>query len=365
MEDGLPEWWCKLYTDSSIPPWVVEVIMRHKMPYQSQVESVHFSNSFSCCSDLLKAIALICWDTQIDNHLVTLWRKNSELVFKKLKLSRIDFAVTLPELSSVETMKPKEKQQLLFDIILEQNVGRLQELPPKWQLIFATIIHWIRHSHCRVRSYHVDGLIVGLIYLSMVEPRVGRIRSLKRLDNNASKAKDDSMVDYVTAARNTFKCQEIAARMLSHDINYDRDIVHVLAEFQATFYFAHTLHRVLDSGLPCASPSDFYWGTFINNAACLFKGYERLVLAEKLYGGSASLLFKTFQHYTDIVYELAPSHLTNWAPHGPNKPRKRTRKRKEKSTAAENSLSSSGEESTANDNDIELIGNRFNLLSVG
>jgi hypothetical protein len=364
MEDGLPEWWCKLYTDSNIPPWVVEVMMSHRMPYQSQVESVRYSNSFCCCLDLLKAIALICWDNQIDNRLSTLWRKNSELVFKKLTLSRMDFTVTLPGLSSVGTMKPHEKQQLLFDIILEQNVGRLKELPSKWQIVFATIIHWIRHSHCRVRSYHVDGLIVGLIYLSMIEPRVGRIRSLKRLDNNASKAKDDSMVDYVTAARNTFKFQEIAARMLSHDINYDRDIVHLLAEFQATFYFAHTLHRVLDSGLSCASPSDFYWGTFIYNAACLFKGYDRLVLAEKLFGGTTSLLFTTFQHYTDIVYELAPAHLANWTPHGPNKPRKRTRKRKDKSTTAENNSSSSGEESAASDNDVELIGNRFNLLTV-
>jgi hypothetical protein len=151
--------------------------------------------------------------------------------------------------------------------------------------------------------------------------------------------------------------------MLSHDINYDRDIVHALAEFQATFYFAYTLHQVLDSGLPSESPSDFYWGTFIYNAASLFKGYERLVLAEKLFGGTTSLLFKTFQHYTNIVYELAPSHLTDWIPHGPNKPRKRRRKRKEKSTTVENS-SSSGEESTASDNDVELIGNRFNLLTV-
>lgn len=363
--EGLPEWFCGLYADAEIPPWVLEVMLCHKMPYQSQVESVGSSNSFCCCSDLLKAIALTCWDSQIDCQLKTLWRKNSELVFKKLTISRLDFSVALPGLSSVGALKLQERQQLFFDIVLEQNIGRVLELPAKWQLIFATVIHWIRHSHCRVRSYHVDGVVVGLIYLSKVEPRIGRVRSLKRLDNNASKAKDDSMVDYVNMARNTFKFQEIAARMLSHDINYNRDIVHVLAEFQATFYFADTLQRVLDSGLSCASASEFYWGTFIYNAVCLFKGYDRLILAEKIFGGTSSVLFKTFQQYTEIVYELAPSDLMNWVPHGPNKPnkpRKRTKKPKEEPTAAEIS-STSGEECTANDSDVELVGNRFKLLT--
>ncbi|XP_057366157.1 protein asteroid homolog 1-like [Daphnia carinata] len=363
MQEGLPEWFCNLYADADIPPWVLEVMLSHKMPYQSQVEAVGSSNSFCCCSDLLKAIALIFWDSQIDCQLRTLWRKNSELVFKNLTISRLDFLVTLPGLSSVGAMTLQERQELLFDTILEKNIGRVLELPTKWQLVFATVIHWIRHSHCRVRSYHVDGLVVGLIYLSMVEPRIGRVRSLKRLENNSNKAKDDSSVDYVNMAKNTFKLQEIAARMLSHDINFDRDIVHVLAEFQATFYFVHTLNRVLDSGLPCASPSDFYWGTFIYNAVCLFKGYDRLSLAEKLFSGTTSVLFKTFQQYTEIVYELAPSNLMNWVPHGPNKPKKRTKKPKEKPTTTEQTSSSSEEDSTVNDNDVELVGNRFKLLT--
>ena len=364
MEEEIPEWFCKMYCDSEIPPWVLDVMICHKMPYQSQVESVRFSNSFCCCSDLLKTIALICWDSQIDNKLMTLWRKNSELVFKRLTISRMDFAMKLPGLGAVGTMEPEEKQQLFFDIVLDQNIGRILEYPPKWQLVFATIVHWIRHSHCRVRSYHVDGLIVGLIYLSMVEPRVGRIRSLKRLENIAStKTKDDPIMDYVNTAKNTFKFQDAPARMLSHDINYDRDTVHVFAEFQATFYMAHTLNQIIDSGLPCASPSDFYWGTFIYNAACLFKGYERLVLAEKLFGGTSSTIFQTFQNYTEIVYELAPSNLTNWTPHGPNKPRKRPKKRRGKTTAADANSSESDDAISAND-EVELIGNRFNLLTV-
>nr|CAG4647358.1 EOG090X0CBY [Megafenestra aurita] len=41
MEDGLPEWFSRLYVDASIPPWVLEIIVHHKMPYQSQVDTTY------------------------------------------------------------------------------------------------------------------------------------------------------------------------------------------------------------------------------------------------------------------------------------------------------------------------------------
>lgn len=365
MEDGLPEWFSRLYVDASIPPWVLEIIVHHKMPYQSQVESVSQKSSFCCSLKILKAIALICWDTQVNNKLLTLWRKHNEIAFTRLLLKRTDFLVCLPELSAVENICVEEKQKLLFDIILDGKIGRLLELPSKLQLVFAAIIHWIRNSQSRIRSYHVDGLILCLIHLSVLVPRIGKIRSLKRLENIASdKAKDDPLMDYVNLAKTTFKLQEISPRMLSHDIDYDREVVHTLAEFQATYYFAHTLHQVINGGLTCASPSEFYWGTFIYNAVYLFKGYDRSVLGEKLFGSNSSTLFQTFQHYTEIAYEMAPSFMMDWRPHGPNKPRKRTKKRSSKAKATTSISDSSSEENDTDDNEMELFGNRFNLLTL-
>ena len=366
VDSGLPEWFDRLYAAGDIPPWCVEIALSHRMPYQSQVESVRLSNSFSCCSNLLKAVALVCWDSQTDNKLMTIWRKNSELVFKRLTASRMDFETPIPSLSAAGSMTQMEKQAVLFHLLLDGNPGRLlTELPSQWQLVFASMVHWVRHSHCRVKTFHLDGLVACLIHLSAVEPRTGRIRSLKRLENLASgKEKGDPVLEYIRVAKNTFKFQQADERMLSHDINYDRDTVHVLAEFQATFYMAHTLSRVLDCGLNCVTPSGFYNGTFIYQAASLFKGYDRTILSEKLYGTSPSLL-QTFQHYTGLVSELAPPSLSDWTAHGPNKPRKKRTKKPQKESAAihsgTNSSCSSENETTI---DVELIGNRFNLLSV-
>ena len=269
-------------------------------------------------------------------------------------------------LSSLESMGQLEKQKLFFDIVLDQNPGRLMEFTPKWQLVFASLVHWVRNSHCRVRSYHLDGLIVGLIHLTIVEPRIGKVRSLKRLDNIAnSKEKDDPVMDFVKAARNTFKFQEVDPKMISHDVNYDRDAVHALAEFQATLYFATALSTLLGIELPYVSPSEFYCGTFINNSISIFKGYDRLVLAEKLYGGSDTFLFRTFQSYTELIYELAPSTLMDWVPHGPNKPRKRNKKRKNaKAKEVEKSSSDTDNVNEDEDDDLDLMSNRFNLLTV-
>jgi len=367
MEEGLPEWFAKLYVENAFPPWILEVVISHKMPYQSQVENVHLSNSFSCCFNLLKATALICWNSESNNKIMTVWRKNKELAFKRMTVSQSDFTVQLPMLSSLESMGQLEKQKLFFDILLDQNPGRLMEFTPKWKLVFASLVHWVRNSHCRVRSYHLDGLIVGLIHLTIVEPRVGKVRSLKRLDNIAnSKDKNDPIMEFVKAAKNTFKFQEVDPRMISHDVNYDRDAVHALAEFQATFYFANALSTVLGIELPYVSPSEFYCGTFINNAISLFKGYDRLVLAEKLYCGSDTFLYQTFQTYTELIYELAPSTLMDWVPHGPNKPRKRSKKRKNTTKAkdVERSSSDSDTDSVNENDDLDLMSNRFNLLTV-
>ena len=358
MEEGLPEWFCKQYSGNAFPAWILEVVINHKMPYQSQVESVQKSNSFSCCFNLLKATALICWDSQPNNKLMTVWRKNTELAFKKMTVSQSNFNVQLPLLSSLESMTQTDKRKLFFDIVLDQNSGRLLEFNPKWQLVFASLVHWVRNSHCYLRSYHLDGLIVGLIHLTIVEPRVGKVRSLKRLDNIANtKAKDDPLMDYVKAARNTFKFQEVEARMISHDQGYDRDTVHVLAEFQATHYFATALSTVLGLDLPYISPSEFYCGTFIYNAVSQFKGYDRLVLAEKLYGGVDTTLFQTFQTYTELIYELAPTTLMDWVPHGPHKPRKRKPKKNDNNKVQEviKSSSDSDTDDAKENEDFDLI----------
>lgn len=363
-ENGLPEWFGRLYAGADVPQWSVEIAVSHRMPYQSQVESVRLSNSFSCCSNLLKAVALVCWDDQADNKLTTIWRKNSELVFKRLTVTRMDFETPIPSLSTAGSMTQLEKQAVLFHLLLDGSPGRLlTELPPQWQLAFASMVHWVRHSHCHVKTYHLDGLVAGLIHLSMVEPKIGRIRSLKRLENLASgKEKGDPLLEYIRAGKNTFKFQQADERMLSHDINYDRETVHVLAEFQATFYMAQSLSQVLDTGLSSASPSSFFNGTFIYQAASHFKGYDRLVLAEKLYG-AGSELFRTFQHYTELVCELAPPSLTDWTARGPNKPRKkRNKKPKEEEAAVSSSSSSNSEDETVIDAD--LLDNRFNLLAV-
>lgn len=365
IEDGLPEWFAKRYVDSDIPSWVLEIILCHKIPYQSQVESRHLTNSFSCCVDILKAIALICWDSQENNELVTLVRNRSILTHISHKFLKSDFPVSLPGLSAIHSMKLRTKQQLLFDIVLGQESGRIQSLPEKLKLFFAAVVHWVRHSSCAIRSYHVDGLILGLIELFMIEPRIGRVRSVKRLENLKSKMQtEDQANDFFHAAIKTFNLREIDPKMASHDINYDRDIVHVLGELQATFYYAHTLNNVLDCELRCPSPSTFFWGTFIYNAVCLFQNHDRLKLAENIFGSKTSPLYQSFKEYTDIIYELAPSSLMAWTPLRPYQPRKkRSRKRGGKKKQL-NSTPTSDELSSDEEDDIELVGNRFSLLGI-
>lgn len=365
----LPEWFGRMYADADVPPWCVEITQVHRMPYQSQVESVSQSNSFSCCCNLLKAVALICFDTQPDNRLLTIWRKNSELVFKRLTVSQLDFAFPLPVLSAVSDLSLLERKAVLFTLLLDGTPGRLLvELPLKWQLVFSSMVYWVRHSHCRIKSYHLDGLMASLIHLSIMEPRIGRIRTLKKLENkiNAASTKDDAELSYyLQVAKRTFKLQEADDRMLASDINYDRDVVHVLAEFQAILYMAQTLQRVLDvTDLPSPSASSFYNGTFIHQAVCHFKGHNRLVLAEKLYGPEAtSSLFRTFRSYTEMVIELAPPSLMDWSPHGPNRPRKKRNKKPQSSVVADSSPTPSASEVDSTE-EIDLIGNRFHLLNV-
>lgn len=366
VANNLPKWFAHRYASSLMPPWVLEVTISHRMPFQSQVECVNLSHSFICCSDLLHVIALICWDDQSDNKLLTVWRKNNELMFKRFRLTKVDFPFEIPPISFVEAMKEEEKRKLLFNIILNESGESIQQQPSELQLIFASVVHWARKSQCRVRSYHIDGLVASLLHFYVIERKLGKLRTTKRLEKIANAKGGTGVDDYINAAKSTFKFQETDIRMLSHDTNYDKDIVHVLAEFQATYYLAQTLCQILDVGLPNLSPADFYCGSFTYQAVSHFKGYNRLTLAEKLYGNPESPLFSLFRSYTNYIYELTPPSLMEWAPHGPYKPRnKRIKKPNQPQAVAQpcpSSSSSSEEES--NEFDANLIANRFGVLSV-
>ena len=364
-EQGIPDWFAESYTDAVIPFWVLEIMMYQRVPYHSQVESISCKSSFVCCFDLLKYIAWICCDASNSRlNMGTLWRKGSELLLKRVHIVADKFAVVPPKLSQLSSLERNERQKVLFDVLLDQNApAAFAELPDKWKLVFASVIHWVRHSTSGVRSYHVDALIMSVIHLSVIEPKVGRIRSLKRCENIInSKQKDDPLMVYLTVVKNTIKFNEMDERMLSHDINYDRDLVHTLNEFQATYYYALTLADVINTELQCALPSSFFNGTYTHQAALLFKGHpNRLKLAERLYGVNTGF-YQQFESYSQLVYQSAPPSLMEWQPKGPNRPRKRTKKKKDKVeqySASEPSGDESGLEEI-----VDLIGNRFNLLSL-
>ena len=274
--------------------------------------------------------------------------------------------MVLPRLNELSSLGHDKKEQLLFALLLGDNAGDVLNLPAKWRLVFASMIHWVRNSASGVKSYHIDALIMSIIHLSIIEPKTGRFRTLKRLENIIkARQKDDPQMPYYLALKNTIKLTDIDERMLSHDINYDRDVVHTLNEFQATYYYALTLCQVVDTELQCSyPPSTFFNGTYIHQAASLLKGQsDRVKLMQRLYCGAESVLYKQFESYCQLVYALVPPGVMEWLPKGPNRPRKRTGRKKknkvEEAYSSDPSDSESGLEEL-----VDLMDNRFNLLSL-
>lgn len=293
--------------------------------------------------------------------------KGSELLLKRVNITADNFQLVLPRLNELSSLGCDEKEQLIYAILLGDNAGDIPNLPSKWKLVFASVIHWVRHSTCNVKSYHIDALIMSIIHLSMIEPKIGRIRNLKRLESIVkTKQKDDPLMPYYTAMKNTIKLNDVDDRMLSHDINYDRDVVHTLNEFQATYYYALTLCQVVDTELQCAvPPSAFFNGTFIHQAVSLLKGHpDRIKLTQRLYGGAATVLYQQFESYCQLVYALIPSDVMEWLPKGPNRPRKRSSRKKKKDNVVEVHSSDTSDQESGLEEIVDLIDNRFNLLSL-
>jgi len=290
------------------------------------------------------------------------------LLLKRVNITPDNFPMVLPRLNELSELANDEKERLLFTILLGDNAGDVWNLPAKWRLVFASMIRWVRHSTNSVKSYHIDALIMSIIHLSMIEPKIGRIRTLKRVEGILkTKEKDDPLMPYYTALKNTIKLNDIDDRMLSHDINYDRDVVHTLNEFQATFYYALTLCQVVDTELQHAhSLSTFYNGTYIHQAVALLKvNPDRVKLLQRLYGGAKTVLYQQFESYCQLVYSLIPSTVMEWVPKGPNRPRKRSGKKKEKNKVVEFYSSDTSDQESGLEEIVDLVGNRFNLLSLG
>ncbi len=164
----------------------------------------------------------------------------SQLVFKKVVVDTSVMTLPLPKLPAVSVMEPAQRLALLLDVLVGADGDRLnRELPRRWLMVGAAIAYWARHSLVGVRSYHIDALVCTLLHLSVVEPYVGRIRSLKRLETARQKRVGDATaLAYLTAVKSTFQFYNVDERMRTHDIAYDRDMVHTFGEFQAVLTFS-------------------------------------------------------------------------------------------------------------------------------
>ena len=367
IEDGCPDWFANAYCRSEIQSWVVELMFCRRMPFHSQVESPQMTYTFMCPRDILKAICLVCLPSDGFDSILALSRKQSQLVFKRITVSPDDYSFLLPKLPGVIILSVQDRQQLFFDVILDKNPGKVSDLPEKWCLVLSAIIYWTRRSFCSVRTFHVDALVCSLIHLSVVEPHVGRFRSLKRLENvRKTKSADDPTLDYLTEVKNTFPFNEVNERMMTHDIAYDRDLVHTFSEFQAVLYFTAVFSSVLATELEAPNPAIFFNGTFLYHAAVEFRNNrDRLKVAERIYGPNSSL-FQLFRQFTDVVLDASPASLGDWTSHNGTS-RKRNKKSKEKVEQVIEESSSSDEISADEDEAIDddlLMSNRFRMLKL-
>ena len=199
-----------------------------------------------------------------------------------------------------------------------------------------------------------------ILNVSIIERKVGSRKKLTSTPADKIPAEDHHCWH---AARQTWHWNEPNARTMSHDVDYDRSVVHSFSEFQACYYYARMVNRMLGDPCELSSPALFYCGTFLYGTAKHFqKGGDRDQVLDKLYG-QGSPLADLLRRIVLVVSSMAPAGFDSWP--GSNGAKKAKRKMKNKNQLRQHVVDEDEDEIGENSEDeFDLLDNRFRLLTV-
>lgn len=325
------------------PPSFMDILIQNKYYCIPQVENDALEYSHAISTEILSAIQAILRNS--GDHLMCVTRSNNDHV-KKVFLPTCD--IDLPSLIEIENTKKSSRKNLFLQILKIEGSfieNCLNSFPQSWHLFIITIKYLVDKSV--ITWPVVYALIMCKIYLGYVNKRIGPCHSKKAFEkklsvfqstaNNNKETNNSLQLSLIDALENInyndsmvclkklFSYFQFDAKLKTNYRLYDRNIVHLMAQFQSCLLHIKYLNILLNSPFANSVISDFFNGTFIYNLSTNFMKRSNLDNYVTLLLQDSPTVLSSFK----LVIEKLKEHL-NAAPCDVTfKKRKKRKKQKE------------------------------------
>lgn len=324
------------------PPSFMDILVQNKYYCIPQVENDTLDYSHSISSEILSAIQMILRNS--GDNLRCVARSNNAHV-KSVLLPSCD--ISMPSLTEIQDLNASSRKHLFLQVLkIDDNLIKncLNFFPQSWHLFIITIKYLVDKSVITLPI--VYALIICKIFLGYVNKHVGPCNSRKALEKKLSlfpniiKSDKDTnnsiMFTLIDALENinksdSFICLKKFFSYFHLDIKlksnyrlYDKNIVHLMAQFQSCLLHLKYLNTLLNFPFSNFIMSDLFNGTFVYNLSSNFMKRSNLDDYMKLLLQDSPTIFNSFE----LVIEKLKENLHNAPYNAPSKRRKKKKKQK-------------------------------------
>lgn len=300
----IPPWFIKKFRSGLISPTVINILSFQKMFIMSQSEDYFSGPSHEICLRILQFVIGIVFGNNVEAKRVQCYAriKNMELgVFHIEPVFDVPSIGRLPSLALISSLSVESRKRILLGCLDIPFTTKLDLFPEEWRLYIITLMYWKKNcQQCTINGSHIRALFLCLIYLSVIDRKIGFIRSnsdLKKfhklmktelntpeIENGETRAKTNvepssyfgatMNADYMNfiSKKDCFKAAD--ALLIYHQMNpnllknrkqFNVKLVHRFAQLQHCIQNIMLLNSVLDFPFLQYHPWSVFSGTFLYN----------------------------------------------------------------------------------------------------
>jgi hypothetical protein len=293
----VPSWLSQKFRRGLISPTVMNVLTFQRIFILSQSEDYFSRPSHELCLPVLQLVVgiILGEPTTVRCHARL---KNVQIgVYNIVPIIEIPSYGVVPNLKTVPSLNWELRARVILDgLDIPKNVD-LTRFPEEWRLYVVTLVYWKKNcAQCEVNSSYIRTLFVCLIYLSIIDKKIGFARSnsdlkdLRKCSNTKQNCSENetsngtefefqfhrpsstrqyleqiSENDCFRAASTLLHYHRVDENLLKDRKRFNAKTVHAFAQLQHCMANIMLLNSVLDFPFAQYEPHRVFSGTFVYN----------------------------------------------------------------------------------------------------
>ncbi|CAL1267372.1 unnamed protein product [Larinioides sclopetarius] len=291
-----------------LPSFFLNIINLHRTFLQAQVENTSKESSYTCSRYIRQVIyGILLKHTAADEkiHKEDCLGHVEEYDHRTGRISREPVSAVfslgngnpIPNLADVFSMKIQCAQQFLLDV-LGVDLELVVSLPDELQLVFSSIIYWLKNCVHPPSEDFLLALILNIIYFQVV------------LKKSSAQKIDNSLIANISSGDIELAAQKMKKYLQKPILNKGNplflDIVHSFSQLQTCILYTMYLNSLLDFPYKNSKLYETFAGTLLYNLTkdLLHRPFPDLFISELL--GRKSKLRSLFDNLKEKLFSSVP-----------------------------------------------------------